>query len=368
MAFPDDLTPLGNVVQDVENDDDILAPVGKPAHVGGVHDQELGVRQSRLPPCHVDHLGHQVDADVTPGAQPGEKHRSVARPAADFKDVLVLSFQTHQPEKRELDAAVQEPPRRAVDRPELGIDKPHGITVPGRKIGDADREFLRSRVRWMFRADEDFGQFWELCRGHAILRHCRSQRTGTLLRCATVFEDTVKTICTVNCSWSNTKLMVANLCRMFGESCAGAGEAFTFPTPERLAAAFVDDLKEAKLGFRARYILELARRVAGGALDLDAWCRERDPDALRAAILGVKGIGSYGANHLLVLLGHYGEIPCDSEVRAYLGVSPKAAQKEVERAAAKRYGKWGKYCFLAYKFERVFRRLNYVDIVDGKKR
>jgi N-glycosylase/DNA lyase len=220
----------------------------------------------------------------------------------------------------------------------------------------------------MFRADEDFSDFWELCRGHVVLRHCRSKRTGALLRCATVFEDTVKTICTTNCSWSNTKLMVSNLCRMFGEPCARDGEAFTFPTPERLAVASEDDLKEAKLGFRARYILEFARWVVDGDLDLDAWCRKRDPDALRTALLGVKGVGSYGANHLLMLLGHYGEIPCDSEVREYLGVSPKAAQKEVERAAARRYGKWGRYCYLAYKFERVFVKRNYVDMVDGKRR
>ena len=38
------------------------------------------------------------------------------------------------------------------------------------------------------------------------------------------------------------------------------------------------------------------------------------------------------------------------------GVSPKAAQKEVERATAKRYGHWGRYACLAYKFERVFVR------------
>jgi len=242
------------------------------------------------------------------------------------------------------------------------------VAVPGRKIGQEDRDFLRSRVRRMFRADEDFSDFWELCRGHAVLRHCRSKRTGALLRCATVFEDTVKTVCTTNCSWSNTKLMVSNLCRTFGEPCDGAGEAFTFPIPERLAAVSEGELKETKLGFRARYVAEFARRVVDGDLDLDAWCRETDPDALRTAILGVKGVGSYGANHLLMLLGHYGEIPCDSEVRAYLGVSPKAAQKEVERATAKRYGHWGRYAYLAYKFERVFRRLNYVDMVDGKKR
>ena len=120
-------------------------------------------------------------------------------------------------------------------------------------------------------------EFWELCRGHGVLRHAKSKRTGALLRCATVFEDVVKTICTTNCSWRNTKLMVTNLCRMFGSRCPGDGEAFTFPTPERLAVVTVDDLKEAKLGFRARYILEFARRVVDGDLDLDAWCRESTP-------------------------------------------------------------------------------------------
>jgi 3-methyladenine DNA glycosylase/8-oxoguanine DNA glycosylase len=202
------------------------------------------------------------------------------------------------------------------------------VAVPGRKIGEADREFLRSRIRWMFRADEDFTEFWELCQGHGILRHAKSKRTGALLRCATVFEDVVKTICTTNCSWRNTKLMVANVCRMFGEPCPGDGEAFTFPTPERLAAVTVEDLRAAKLGFRARYIHELAKRVGGSDLDLDMWCRESDADALRTALLGIKGIGSYGANHLLMLLGHYGNIPCDSEVREYLGLRPKRRRRK----------------------------------------
>ena len=49
-------------------------------------------------------------------------------------------------------------------------------------------------------------------------------------------------------------------------------------------------------------------------------------------------------------------------------MSPKVEQREVEREAAKRYGHWGRFAFLAFKFERVFKRLNYVDVVDGKRR
>ena len=60
--------------------------------------------------------------------------------------------------------------------------------------------------------------------------------------------------------------------------------------------------------------------------------------ALRSSPLGVNGVGSYAANHLLMLLGHYDQIPCDSVAREYLGMSPKAGQRDVERTAAKRYG------------------------------
>lgn len=238
------------------------------------------------------------------------------------------------------------------------------VAIPGQRIRETDRQSLRDQVRWMFRADEDFSEFWTLCRSHPALRHCALNRTGALLRSATVFEDVVKTICTVNCHWRNTKRMVANLCRLFGEPCPGIADAFAFPMPEQLAAASDHDFQEARLGFRARYIRELARRVVDGELDLDAWRGQQDPEVLRPMLLGVKGIGSYGANHMLMLLGHYGMIPCDSEVRAYMGISAKVSARDVERKAARRYGRWGRFAFLAYKFERVFCKQNYVDCPD----
>ncbi len=235
------------------------------------------------------------------------------------------------------------------------------IAIPGRRVGQAGRKFLRDKVRWMFRADEDFAEFWTLCRSHPALRHCASTKRGALLRSPSVFEDVVKTLCTINCHWRNTERMVANLCQWFGEPCPGDGQVYTFPTPHRLAAASDRELQQVRLGFRAAWVRQFARRVVDGELDLDAWSRQQDPEALRAAVLGVQGIGSYAANHMLMLLGHYEAIPCDSAVRAYLGISPKASQRELERRAAKRYARWGKYAYLAYMFERVFLKRNDVD-------
>ena len=242
------------------------------------------------------------------------------------------------------------------------------VRVPGLDLDRRDHAYLRERVRWMFRGEEDFRPFWRLCQEHPVLRRCVEARAGALWRSPTVFEDVVKTLCTVNCHWRNTKRMLASLCRLFGAEVEEEGglrphadDRYTFPPPETIAKAGERRLAQSGLGYRAPFVKGFARAVAAGALDLDAWTREADGEALRAQLLAVPGIGPYAANHMLVLLGHYAFIPCDSEVCAYLGLPPRTPPLRVEQAAQDRYGAWGPYAFLAYKFEWVFCRENYVD-------
>ena len=230
-----------------------------------------------------------------------------------------------------------------------------------------DGEVAHGRVAWMFRAEEDFSAFWERCQAHPTLRECARRRGGGILRSATVFEDVVKTLCTVNCHWRNTKRMVAALCRRFGEPLEGDPERSTFPPVERIAAASLDELRELRLGYRAPYVLDLARSAVEGRCDLDQWAKMDDTPALREELLGVSGIGPYAAHNLLVLLGHYSFIPCDSEVCAWLGLPPRTSAREVQRLMEERYAQWGEYAYLAYKFERILTRHNYVDdVVSGE--
>ena len=238
------------------------------------------------------------------------------------------------------------------------------IWTSGELMTSEDQAYIRNTVGWMFRRDERFDEFWTLCSKRTILRPCVELGMGALLRSPSVFEDVVKTMCTMNCHWRNTKRMVDNLCAQFGQSAEVNGaeqKVFAFPVPGRLAKASEVHLKRASLGFRARFISGFSRSVANGQIILEDWAVEEDPDRLRSTLLGVAGIGPYGANHMLMLLGHYRLVPCDSEVRTYLGLPPTTHQKTVEREVVNRYQRWGKYAFLAYKFERVLRHNNYVD-------
>jgi len=66
--------------------------------------------------------------------------------------------------------------------------------------------------------------------------------------------------------------IVTLLCERFGDEIAvpqGHPRAFSFPDPERLAGANETELRACKMGFRAPYLLEAARRVADARLDLE---------------------------------------------------------------------------------------------------
>ncbi len=185
------------------------------------------------------------------------------------------------------------------------------------------------------------------------------------MRSATVFEDIVKTICTVNCHWRNTKWMLNALCEMFGkpyEARSGLGwKGHTFPSANDLAGVSSAKLKQAKLGYREAYVRELSRKVVTGEISFENWGKNTDTTALRKEILGLSGIGPYAANHILMLLGHYNFVPCDSDVRVYFKLPRDTDLKIVAKEAHRRYGKWGENAFLAYKFERIFQRENNID-------
>jgi len=166
---------------------------------------------------------------------------------------------------------------------------------------------------------------------------------GRLLRAPTVFEDVVKMICTTNCSWALTEIMVGNLCRKLGTRVDDAH--FTFPVPEAIANISEKFLrKEIRAGYRAPYLLELSRRIAKGDLELESWRTSTLPTGeLFKTALSVKGIGPYAAGNILKLLGRYDYLGIDSWCRKKfyeIHRNGKIASDRVIEKYYKPFGKW----------------------------
>jgi 3-methyladenine DNA glycosylase/8-oxoguanine DNA glycosylase len=217
-------------------------------------------------------------------------------------------------------------------------------------LSEAERDEVAQKVEWMLGLNQSFATFYVLARREPKLAHAEERAQGRLLRCPTLFEDTVKTILTTNTAWSGTIRMVEALVSQFGDPLPADTARHAFPTPDRLAATDEETLRAtARLGYRAPYVLELARAVASGTLDLESLKPTDVPTGqLRKQLVEIKGVGAYAAANLLMLLGRYDLIPVDSwalKMVSHEWYNGEAVGRaEVELA----FEQWGEWKGLAY--------------------
>lgn len=92
--------------------------------------------------------------------------------------------------------------------------------------------------------------------------------------------------------------MIARLCETLGEPLTG-GTDFDFPTPEKLAGCSPEDLTPIRAGFRTRYLLDAAQRVARGDVDLAA-CQTLPLPEARQMLQQIRGVGPKVAECVLL--------------------------------------------------------------------
>ena len=118
--------------------------------------------------------------------------------------------------------------------------------------------------------------------------------------------------------------------------------SFSFPPASRIAAASEAELRECKMGFRAKYLLDAARRVSSGQLDLATLPMLPIAEA-RAALMECHGVGRKIADCVLLFsLGFDEAFPIDVWVERALQqlYFPKRRVKRarLERFAATHFG------------------------------
>jgi 3-methyladenine DNA glycosylase/8-oxoguanine DNA glycosylase len=230
---------------------------------------------------------------------------------------------------------------------------PGGVSVEvDGELSETERDEVMRKVEWMLGLDQDFSDFYALAREEPKLARVAQEARGRILRSPTLFEDVVKTILTTNTTWGGTIRMVESLVSQFGQSLPADPARCAFPIPERLAGADEETLRSvARLGYRAPYVLQLARSVASGALDLELLKTVELPTSqLRQRLLAIKGVGAYAAANLLMLLGRYDFVPVDSWALKMVSHEwhngQPISQAEVEAA----FEHWGAWKGLVYWF------------------
>lgn len=129
------------------------------------------------------------------------------------------------------------------------------------------------------------------------------------------FEMLISFIISQNKNIPSIKKCIEGICRRYGErriskECGGK-EYYTFPTPAALVMAKQEELRELKLGYRDTYVIQAAKAVAQGSIDLYSLmgCSHREAVDI---LMTLPGVGSKVANCIsLYGLHHIEAFPVD---------------------------------------------------------
>ena len=136
--------------------------------------------------------------------------------------------------------------------------------------------------------DLDYGKIREeISNIHPILKEASAYASGIRILRQEPWEALCTFIISQNNNIKRIKGIVARLCESFGEK---VGSGYSFPTAEKLSLLSADDLAPLRAGFRNKYIIDAARKVADGEVDLEK-CRALPYDEARTELMKIKGVG-----------------------------------------------------------------------------
>jgi len=123
------------------------------------------------------------------------------------------------------------------------------------------------------------------------------------------FETLISFIISQNNNIKRITGIIGRLCENFGEKISS--EMYAFPSAETLAVLEPEALAPIRAGFRAKYIIDAARKVHSGEIDLNA-LYELTAENARLELMKIKGVGEKVADCVLLFAyGKSGAFPKD---------------------------------------------------------
>ncbi|MCM3717388.1 DNA-3-methyladenine glycosylase family protein [Fictibacillus phosphorivorans] len=160
----------------------------------------------------------------------------------------------------------------------------------------------KKKVQQLFSTELDLSELYDHFSGHTELGAVLNRFKGLKLLTETdLFEAIIKIIIgqQVNLTFAGT--LTDRLIKRAGREIEVEGNVFqTFPSPESTAKLTYEDLRELQFSQRkAEYIIDLARMIVDGKLDLEELWNKSDEDIFQI-LLPLRGIGKWTIECLLI--------------------------------------------------------------------
>ena len=198
-------------------------------------------------------------------------------------------------------------------------------------------------VKSGFSADENLSKAMDFGFGIRILRQ-------------DLWETIVSFIISANNNIPRIKKIINKMCELFGEKIEFDGKIFYgFPTPEALAELALSDLAPIRAGFRDKYILDAAKKVVSGEVNLDEIPKLSNNNA-KSELMKIKGVGTKVTDCVLLFsLGRHNVFPLDVWTKRIIndvyGIEEKVVPTFIEEHFGKNAGIAQQYLYYYYAIE-----------------
>ena len=153
---------------------------------------------------------------------------------------------------------------------------------------ESDREFFKA----YFDLDYDYAKAKAfLSSTHLVMSDAAKYAGGIRILRQDSFEALISFIISQNNNISRIKGIISRLCENFGEKIGeGNDVGYAFPSIEVLASLSREDLAPLRAGFRDRYIIDAAKKVESGDIDLEKTAKMNYADAQKE-LMKITGVG-----------------------------------------------------------------------------
>lgn len=167
-----------------------------------------------------------------------------------------------------------------------------------------------------FDLERDYADIKQSLSGDSVLEQAIKFAPGIRILRQEPWEALCSFIISQNNNIPRIKGIVSRLCENFGSKIADG--MYSFPSAERLADLSEKDLAPLRSGFRAKYILVAARKVASGEVNLEA-LSYIPLDEARKTLRTIKGVGPKVADCTLLFgCGRLDSFPIDVWIKRVL--------------------------------------------------
>ncbi len=206
---------------------------------------------------------------------------------------------------------------------QTGDDEWHGVafskpltlkkTERGIEFIGTDKDDFENIWIPYFDLERDYGT---LCRKFMADRYL-AEAVDTCYGIRLMRQEPWEAICSFIISQNNNipriKGIIDRLCRLLGESLGN--DDYSFPSAQKISEAGVEALAPIRAGFRAKYIIDAAEKVANGEIDIEK-IYALTIDEGRDELIKIKGVGEKVAQcSLLYGFGKIDAFPVDVWVK-----------------------------------------------------